>query len=103
MVSRPASTPAQNAAGIGDGRRRGGAARRHPYVRWSAAADTLHRTMYDQLIQDVDPSDLIKAEVYLEIWDSPASLELAGHLFTPLTEFFRGAASARHAMLIWID
>ncbi|MEU9417433.1 YfbM family protein [Streptomyces sp. NPDC048272] len=67
------------------------------------AADTLHGTTYDQLIQDVDPSELTKAEVYPQIWDSPASLEWASDLFTPLTEFFRGAASAGHAMLIWID
>ncbi|MFF7334971.1 DUF1877 family protein [Streptomyces sp. NPDC008150] len=28
------------------------------------AADTLHRTTYDQLIQGVDPSELTKAEIY---------------------------------------
>ncbi|WP_327436421.1 MULTISPECIES: YfbM family protein [unclassified Streptomyces] len=67
------------------------------------AADTLHRTTYGRLIQDVDPSELSKAEVYPLIWDSPASLEWASDLFTPLTEFFQGAASAGHAMLIWID
>ncbi|MFB6820619.1 YfbM family protein [Streptomyces virginiae] len=67
------------------------------------AADALQRTTYDQLIGGVDPSELTEAEVYPQIWDSPASLEWAGDLFTPLTEFFRGAASAGHAMLIWID
>ncbi|MEV5972299.1 YfbM family protein [Streptomyces sp. NPDC051921] len=67
------------------------------------AAETLHRTSYDQLIQGVHPSDLTKAEIYPQIWDSPASLEWAGDLFTLLTEFFRGAASAGHAMLMWID
>ncbi|MGW1812535.1 DUF1877 family protein [Streptomyces sp. NPDC002125] len=64
---------------------------------------TLNRTTYDQLVQGVDPSELTKAEVYPQIWDSPASLEWAGDLFTPLTGFFRDAASAGHAMLIWID
>ncbi|MFG3264603.1 MULTISPECIES: YfbM family protein [Streptomyces] len=67
------------------------------------AADALHRTTYDQLIQGVDPSELAKAEIYPDIWDSPDSLEWAGDLFTPLTEFFRGAASTGHAMLLWID
>ncbi|MFD3993333.1 YfbM family protein [Streptomyces sp. NPDC058583] len=67
------------------------------------AADTLHRTTYDQLIQGVAPSELTKAEIYPQIWDSPASLEWAGDLFAPLTAFFRDAASAGHAMLIWID
>ncbi|MFE1233737.1 YfbM family protein [Streptomyces sp. NPDC058745] len=67
------------------------------------AADILHRTTYEQLIQGVDPSELTKAEIYPQIWDTPASLEWAGDLFTPLTEFFGGAASTGHAMLIWID
>ncbi|MFE6839662.1 YfbM family protein [Streptomyces sp. NPDC057705] len=67
------------------------------------AADTLHRTTYDQLIRGVDPSELIRAEIYPRIWDSPTSLEWASDLFTPLTEFFQGAASAGHAILIWID
>lgn len=67
------------------------------------AAETLYRTTYDQLIQDVDPGELTKAEVYPQIWDSPDSLAWGSDLFTPLTEFFRGAACAGHAMLIWID
>lgn len=67
------------------------------------AADTLQQTTYDQLIQDVDPSELTKAEIYPQIWDSPASLDWARDLFTPLTEFFRGAAFTGHAMLIWLD
>lgn len=67
------------------------------------AADVLDRTTYDQLVQGVDPSELTKAEIYPQIWDSPASLEWARDLFTSLTEFFRGAASTGHAMLIWID
>ncbi|MCY0951450.1 DUF1877 family protein [Streptomyces sp. H27-S2] len=67
------------------------------------AADILRQTTYDQLIRDVDPSELTKSEVYPHIWDSPASLEWARDLFTPLTEFFRGAASTDHAMLIWLD
>lgn len=67
------------------------------------AADTLRQTTYDQLIRGVDPSELTKAEIYPGIWDSPASLEWARDLFPSLTEFFRDAASAGHAMLIWID
>ncbi|MDX2561286.1 DUF1877 family protein [Streptomyces sp. TX20-6-3] len=54
-------------------------------------------------VEGVDPSELTKAEIYPQIWDSPASLEWADDLFTPLTAFFQDAASAGHAMLIWID
>jgi hypothetical protein len=67
------------------------------------AADTLQQTTYDQLIEGVDPSELAEAGVYPQIWDSPASLEWARDLLTPLTEFFQGGASAGHAMLIWLD
>ncbi|MFC9607400.1 YfbM family protein [Streptomyces niveus] len=67
------------------------------------AADILHQKTYDQLIQGVDPSELAKAGIYPQIWDSPASLEWARDLFNPLTEFFQGAASTGHAMLIWLD
>ncbi|MFD4700033.1 YfbM family protein [Streptomyces niveus] len=67
------------------------------------AADILHQKTYDQLIQGVDPSELAKAGIYPQIWDSPTSLEWARDLFTPLTEFFQGAASTGHAMLIWLD
>ncbi|MFJ1567794.1 YfbM family protein [Streptomyces erythrochromogenes] len=67
------------------------------------AADALQQTTYDQLIQGVDPFELVKAEVYPQIWDSPASLEWARDLFTPLADLFRDAASGGHAMLIWID
>ncbi|MFE7647850.1 YfbM family protein [Streptomyces phaeoluteigriseus] len=67
------------------------------------AADALRRTTYDQLIEGVDPCELSKAEIYPGIWDSPDSLEWAGDLFTPLTEFFGGAASTGDAMLLWID
>ncbi|MGW6705940.1 YfbM family protein [Streptomyces sp. NPDC054956] len=67
------------------------------------AADTLRETTFDQLIQDVDPSELTRAGIYPQIWDSPDSLEWARDVLTPLTEFFRGAASTGHAMLIWLD
>ncbi|MEU5615232.1 YfbM family protein [Streptomyces sparsogenes] len=67
------------------------------------AADTLHQTTYDQLIQGVDPSELADAETYPQIWDSPTSLDWARDLFTPLTEFFQGAAFTDQAMLIWLD
>ncbi|MFE6457241.1 YfbM family protein [Streptomyces cinereoruber] len=67
------------------------------------AADTLRRTTYEQLVRDVDPSELVEAEVYPRIWDSPTSLEWARDLFTPLTEFFQGAASTGYAMLIRLD
>ncbi|MGW6414106.1 YfbM family protein [Streptomyces sp. NPDC055055] len=67
------------------------------------AASTLRRMSYDRLVLDVDPAELVKAEIYPQIWDAPAALDWASDVFTPLTEFFQGAAAAGDAVLIWID
>ncbi|MET7509262.1 YfbM family protein [Streptomyces albidoflavus] len=67
------------------------------------AADALHRTSYDQLIRGVDPAELTRAEIYPQIWDAPASLEWARDFYTALVAFFRAAASAGDAVLVWID
>ncbi|MET9594352.1 DUF1877 family protein [Streptomyces sp. NPDC006516] len=67
------------------------------------AAGRLRGMTYDELIQGVGHAELAAAEVYPQIWDSPTSLEWARDLFTPLTEFFEAAASADHAMVIWLD
>ncbi|MFD3675302.1 DUF1877 family protein [Streptomyces sp. NPDC058613] len=53
-------------------------------VQVQLAADILQQTTYDQLIRDVDPSELAKSEVYPHIWDSPASLEWPATCSRPL-------------------
>lgn len=55
------------------------------------------------LVHGVDPDELTRAEIYPQIWDSPAALEWARDVYASLTGFFRGAASAGDAMLVWID
>ncbi|MFD6115809.1 YfbM family protein [Streptomyces yangpuensis] len=67
------------------------------------AADALTWMTYDQLIQGVDHTELAAAEIYPQLWDSPASLDWARDVFTSLTEFFRAAASDGHALVIWLD
>ncbi|MER6465441.1 YfbM family protein [Streptomyces sp. NPDC001228] len=67
------------------------------------AADTLAQLTYDQLVKGVDHSELAAAAIYPQIWDSPTSLDWAGDVFTPLTEFFQAAATDGHAMVIWLD
>ncbi|MFE2911953.1 YfbM family protein [Kitasatospora indigofera] len=67
------------------------------------AAGRLNRMTYDDLVHGVDHNELATAEVYPRIWDSPTSLDWARDLFVPLTEFFRAAASAEDAMVIWLD
>ncbi|OKJ14053.1 YfbM family protein [Kitasatospora sp. CB01950] len=67
------------------------------------AADRLHELTYDALIRGVDHTELATAGVYPRIWDSPTSLEWARDTLASLTEFFRAAASADHAVLVWLD
>lgn len=67
------------------------------------AAEALTRMTYDQMIRGLDRSELVAAEIYPQIWDSPTSLDRARDLFIPLTEFFRAAASDGHALVIWLD
>ncbi|MET9724344.1 YfbM family protein [Streptomyces zaomyceticus] len=67
------------------------------------AAERLGRMTYAELIRGVDQAELVAAEVYPQIWDSPSSLEWAGDVFPALTEFFQAAASAGHAIVIWLD
>ncbi|MGW6832753.1 DUF1877 family protein [Streptomyces sp. NPDC054949] len=42
-------------------------------------------------------------ELAEETQDAQGEREVAPAVFTPLTEFFQGAASAGHAVLIWLD
>ncbi|MGW7195671.1 DUF1877 family protein [Streptomyces chryseus] len=67
------------------------------------AAEKLSQMPYDELIRSVDHAELAAAEIYPQIWDSPTSLEWARDLFPALTEFFQAAASADHAIVIWLD
>lgn len=67
------------------------------------AADALRQITYRQLTHGVDHQELTEAGVYPLMWDSPTSLEWADDLFSPLTAFFRAAASAGHAVLVWLD
>ncbi|MFD4702503.1 YfbM family protein [Streptomyces niveus] len=67
------------------------------------AADRLAQMTYDELIHGVDHTELVAAEIYPQIWDSPTSLEWARDLFARLADLFQAAASADHAMVLWLD
>ncbi|MGW2397384.1 YfbM family protein [Kitasatospora sp. NPDC001664] len=67
-----------------------------------SAAEGLERLSYDELIADVVQAELDATEIYPQI-DDTASLDWAREAFTPLVDFFRTAASAGHAVLVWID
>ncbi|ETA71120.1 YfbM family protein [Actinospica robiniae] len=67
------------------------------------AARELARTSYDDLIRDVDHTELAAANVYPLSWDSPTSLEWARDYYGQLTAFFSAAADAGDAVLVWLD
>ncbi|MFF4010692.1 DUF1877 family protein [Streptomyces sp. NPDC001717] len=74
-----------------------------PPARVRSAAEALRRLSYAGLVQDVEPAELARAEIYPSIWDSPEALGWAADLFPELTAFFEAAAAAGDGMLLWID
>lgn len=67
------------------------------------AAQALRTTTYDQLISDVDPSELTRAEVYPLGWDEPRSLDWGRDRYEGLAHYFQAAAAADDAILVWLD
>jgi hypothetical protein len=59
---------------------------------------------YDDLIREVDPSELRAQEVYpASTWTEPDALEWARADFDALTQYFAAAATQGDAMLLWLD
>ena len=67
------------------------------------AAQKRARTSYDDLIRDVNHTELTAANVYPQVWDSPTSLEWARDYYGHLATFLRAAADAGDAVLVWLD
>ncbi|MFD0368870.1 YfbM family protein [Streptomyces sp. NPDC127114] len=74
-----------------------------PADRVRLGAEALSRLTYDQLISDVDPRDLVTAEIYPLGWEDRASLEWGRDWFAGLTEYFAAAAEEGHAVIVWLD
>jgi hypothetical protein len=69
--------------------------------RVALAAQELARRSFDDLIEGVDPKDLVRAETYA--WDEDDSFEWARGYYDGLVEFFTATARDGDAMLVWID
>jgi hypothetical protein len=67
------------------------------------AAQELSQTSYDDLIRDVNHTELTAADVYPQGWDSRASLEWARDYYGHLATHLRAAADAGDAVLVWLD
>ncbi|MFJ3900014.1 YfbM family protein [Streptomyces sp. NPDC090025] len=80
-----------------------GPPRHLPADRVRLAPDALRRLTYDQLIDGVDPNDLVTAEIYPQSWPDRASLEWARDTFADLTAYLTAAAEAKDAVVVWLD
>ncbi|MET8574427.1 YfbM family protein [Streptomyces sp. NPDC005012] len=74
-----------------------------PPDRVRLGARALSRLTYDQLLDGVDPQELVAAEIYPLGWDDRASLEWGRDWFADLQKYLTAAAEAGHAVIIWLD
>jgi hypothetical protein len=66
------------------------------------AADALARTTFDDLVAGLGPDDMAREERYPFFWDESESLEWVRQCFEPLAPYFRAAAGAGDAIVVWI-
>ncbi|MFJ9825711.1 YfbM family protein [Streptomyces sp. NPDC101160] len=68
------------------------------------AAETLAATPHEALVEGVRPAELAEAEIYpTVVWERGESLDYVTSHYQALVPFFRAAADAGDAMLIWLD
>jgi Domain of unknown function (DUF1877) len=67
------------------------------------AATALATLTEDDLIRDVNPSELAEAQIYPEVWDRPGQLEWAVCHLPHVRDYFTAAAKAGDAIVCWID
>ncbi|WP_405875637.1 YfbM family protein [Streptomyces xanthophaeus] len=58
---------------------------------------------YDQLLEGVDPAELLAADVYPLGWEDEASLEWGREHYCGLTEYLTAAAAEGQAVIVWLD
>ncbi|MGW6871630.1 YfbM family protein [Streptomyces xanthophaeus] len=67
------------------------------------AAGALGRLTYDQLLEGVEPAELLAADVYPLGWEDEASLEWGREYYCGLTEYLTAAAAEGQAVIVWLD
>ncbi|WP_283139858.1 YfbM family protein [Rhizohabitans arisaemae] len=67
------------------------------------AADALAKISFNDLVEDTDPADLTRAEIYPQMWDEPDALVWVQSWFQPIVPFFKAAARYGEAIIVWID
>jgi uncharacterized protein DUF1877 len=69
----------------------------------AAAAAQLATLTEDDLIRDVDQSELDRAEIYPGPWDRPGQLSWVAHYLPDVQRFFASAAKDGDAVICWLD
>ncbi|TDB99465.1 DUF1877 family protein [Micromonospora fluostatini] len=69
----------------------------------AAAATRLAALTEDDLIRDVDPQELTRAEIYPQTWDRPGELAWVAHYLPDVRNFFAAAATNGDAVICWLD
>jgi Domain of unknown function (DUF1877) len=72
-------------------------------VEVAAAAPRLAALTQDDLIRDVDPIELNRADIYPGNWEEPGELRWAAHYLPDVQSFFAGAAKDGDAVICWLD
>ncbi|MFF8714145.1 YfbM family protein [Streptomyces sp. NPDC015184] len=68
------------------------------------AAEALAATPHEALTEGVSSAELARAEIYpAAVWERGESLDYVTSHYQGLVPFFRAAADAGDAMLIWLD
>jgi hypothetical protein len=69
----------------------------------AAAASQLATLTTDDLIRDVDPTELKRADIYPGPWEAPDELRWVAHYLPYIQSFFAAAAKDGDAVICWLD
>lgn len=72
-------------------------------IQVAAAASQLATLTEDDLIRDVDPSELNRAEIYPGTWERPGELLWVVLYLPDVQSFFAAAAKDGDAVICWLD
>ena len=72
-------------------------------VQVAAAAARLTSLTEDDLVRDVDPQELNRAEIYPQTWERPGELAWVTHYLPDVRNFFAAAAKDGDAVICWLD
>ncbi|MEU4559383.1 DUF1877 family protein [Actinoplanes sp. NPDC023936] len=72
-------------------------------IQVAVAASQLAPLTEEDLIRGVDQSELSRAGIYPDTWDSPGKLQWVAHYLPDVKSFFAAAADDGDAVICWLD